>query len=1355
MRVRWIGFGCALLASIGGYGQRQDAHVPQALQDWQDWVLHGQEHRNCPFLYDSGAEAREDFVCAWPGQLHIEVAAESGRFEQTWTIYGDQQWVPLPGDAKVWPRDVTTDGDATEVILRQGAPAIRLAPGRYRVDGAFAWGERPAALAVPFQSGLFDLVVDGKRISLPRRRAGNVWLGDGEGSERVEDALRVVVHRRIEDEVPTRLETVIQFDVSGSVREERFGPALPDGFVPLSLNSELTARLEADGDLRVQVRPGAWNIVVHARARGVLASVAMPTPERNLPAAEIWSYQANPKLRATLAEASRPVSPAQVGTPWLDLPAFRMAPGESLAIVERSRGKAKTDHDLHVHRQLWLDFDGSGFVFADKISGVMRADWRLDMAAPYSLGSATELGRDLLVTRSEAQDDNSAGIEVRLANLDIDALGRIDTRGEMPATGWLAGLDQMTATLNLPPGYKLLAALGVDHASSSWAGRWRLLDFFLLMVATVATARLFGRAAGAVALVALTLSFHESGAPVWTWLNLLAAVALARVAPPGRLLRAARGYRMASFAVLLLFLVPFVIGQIRIAVYPQLEPDTSRRGQTFGLFEMLAGEMRTPLRSAADTIFAEKSEAAKPDETVMAEASRMGLSAPAYARYDENALVQTGPGRPYWIWTSHRLSFSGPVDAGRTMQLVILPDRLVSVLRFIAGATLGVFAALFAFDILGRTWRWPTLKRMRTGTGAAAVALLAVLLDAQPTVHADTPSPKILNELEQRLLKPLACVPRCAEIVHADVEAGVDEVTMNLALHALAEVAVPMPGTADGWRPEAISIGGNELAAHRDRKGVLWVRLDAGRHALTLRGPMPPGDTVEIPFAAAPRSISAKSEHWFITGIEDRVLAAGALSLTRLGRDVEDGTARSWEASRFPAFVRIERTFDLDLDWHVATSVHRIAPRTGAITINVPLRAQESIIDRELAVANGSVTVSMDPTQQTYSWYSSLPRQASLTLHADTDRPWQEVWRFKVGSVWAARFDGVPESQPNRSGDASSVLVREFHPRPGETLAVAIARPEAVDGSTLAFDQVTLDTTVGIHLRSSRMALRYRSTRGDSHRIGLPAAARVTSVTIDGRSEPITERGGQLDLPILPGTHTIEVAWNEAAVPGFLVRTPNVELGVPSSNIVSALEMPTSRWLLFATGPSLGPAILYWSELIALIAAAVLLGRFEPTPLRTSHWLLLGLGFSTFSWFALGVVVVWLLAHGTRKSWGAKLTPRVHNLSQVALAVLTLAAFSAILVGIPSGLLGNPDMHVTGFGAGRHQLRWFADQTNAAIPEASVWSLPLWTYKALILAWALWLSFFGLVRWLPWVWQCFVGQGLWHRTESSKEAEAA
>jgi hypothetical protein len=87
-------------------------------------------------------------------------------------------------------------------------------------------------------------------------------------------------------------------------------------------------------------------------------------------------------------------------------------------------------------------------------------------------------------------------------------------------------------------------------------------------------------------------------------------------------------------------------------------------------------------------------------------------------------------------------------------------------------------------------------------------------------------------------------------------------------------------------------------------------------------------------------------------------------------------------------------------------------------------------------------------------------------------------------------------------------------------------------------------------------------------------------------------------------------------------------------------------------------------------------------------------------------------------------------------------ALASIVVSLPGGLLGTPDMHIAGNGSAGNTLRWFADRSDTVLPGASVFSLPMWTYKVLILAWALWLSF-ALLRWLPWVWGCLTSQGLW------------
>src|SRR6185503_917443 len=206
--------------------------------------------------------------------------------------------------------------------------------------------------------------------------------------------------------------------------------------------------------------------------------------------------------------------PAQANVPpeWRRFPAFRMAADSTLEVVERSRGLANADDNrLTLARQIWLDFDHAGFTTLDRLSGTLRKDWRLEMTAPYTLESARAAGEPLLVTRNPS--GKGAGLELRTPRLNMEAVARTSgSRGTIPATGWNARFERVQGTLILPPGHRLLAAPGADSAPGSWIEQWGLWDLFGVLVVAVFAGWLAGRLVGAVALVALLLTYQDSSA---------------------------------------------------------------------------------------------------------------------------------------------------------------------------------------------------------------------------------------------------------------------------------------------------------------------------------------------------------------------------------------------------------------------------------------------------------------------------------------------------------------------------------------------------------------------------------------------------------------------------------------------------------------------------------------------------------------------------------------------------------------------------------------------------------------------------------------------------------------------------
>jgi hypothetical protein len=181
---------------------------------------------------------------------------------------------------------------------------------------------------------------------------------------------------------------------------------------------------------------------------------------------------------------------------------------------------------------------------------------------------------------------------------------------------------------------------------------------------------------------------------------------------------------------------------------------------------------------------------------------------------------------------------------------------------------------------------------------------------------------------------------------------------------------------------------------------------------------------------------------------------------------------------------------------------------------------------------------------------------------------------------------------------------------------------------------------------------------------------------------------------------------------------------------------------------------LYWSTLLGLLLVAYGLSRVKLTPLTMTQWFLLAIGLSQVPIAFAAVVVAWLLALGLRGHNGHDLTGWRFNFMQTGLGVLTIAALLVLLEAIRHGLLGVPDMQVSGNGSGAHHLSWYADRVDAVPPVASVWSLSIWVYRLLMLAWALWLAL-AVIKWLQWGWTCCGRGGLWRpwrRTRSGSSA---
>ena len=1323
--------------------------IPTKLSTWIPWVMAGHENSRCPFINRSSFSNPQNHICAWPSTLTLAVKNTTATFSQSWQVIA-KSVIALPGSSSNWPLAVKVNQKLVPVLLRDDKPIIELEKGHYLITGQFRWPRIPESISIPSQYAFVKMTLNDEVIAFPKIADGDLWLQELQPDKAEQDSIDIDVARRVTDGSYIAFDTHIELSVSGKMREVILGKVLPKDVELIGIEAELPSFLDARGLLHVKLKPGSWKIQVKGYAKQTLLTWQRPAQSHHWPKEEIWVFKGDENLRlgklsgAVMIDNSQALMPSD----WYQLPSYLLREDDVLNYDIQHRGKPlHMDNQLTLNRTLWLAFDNESYTFSDHITGLMINDWRLSMLSPNLLQSAEDQDGAVLIT-TEAADER--GLENRYPGVDIKARGIFSADSHIAISGWKSNFERVALTLNLPPGNKLFAVFGADSVSDSWWGNWTIWASFIVLLAAFAASRLVSITVGILTALMLIVIYQESGVPILAIGNFILALAIKKHQPFELLKSIVNAYWVMSVAVIVGAILFFSAMQLRVVIHPQLASHQSavENFNAPSLMEMniVTEQMKSRSRQQDYSAMAEV-------ERITVTGSRIKRSDLLIERYQADALIQTGAGIPDWQWNSYKINWHSPVSENQRFDVVVLSKNSYRAIK-----VLGIILALLWLALILKDFIKLNVSDFRAQALTGLLAFLLLFPGYSVNVAAsDFPEQSLLDELKQRLLAAPDCAPSCAAINQLTVTSHEKLLEMTMTVHANADTAIALP-RSEFWRPEKLSLNGSPVHSLLKRNNWLYLPVSKGLSTFSLKGQLAPVDTFQLEFKDIPLHIELEaSQYWQVIGSQANSLTGNSLEfLATINQQpltensaADDKSASSTRYSYQP-FVQVTRHLFIDQIWTLQTSVERVAPNTGAINLAIPTLMGEHVMSADTLVENGQVAVTLPVGEHVFTWHSTIDRQAIMSLHANADLPLIEQWQVTVSPSWHAKISGLPIILGEQ--DKDDYFSYLFYPYPSETLTIATSRPSAVKGDVIAIDRVNYKLEQGTRTSTLNLLFDYRSTRGGEHTINLPENYQLKSIKVDDKEINLQAEQGRLALPILPGKHSVNVSMRANITSELRLTVPAINLNAPVSNITSTVNLTQQRWVLWTNGPVLGPAVLYWGELLAFILFAILIARVPFSPLSSLSWIALGFGLSLNNWSVLMLVALWF-ASLTASTYRAKtISHTAFNFSQLLLYGLSIVTLLSLIAVIPTSLLSAPNMGITGNNSYGNHLQWFADKSNGALPEISVISIPILFYKGLMLTWVIWLSFTSL-HWIKWAWAKLGLQGYWRANQQKKSAE--
>lgn len=526
-------------------------NIPQDLKKWVPWVNKENYTQNCV-----------NSVCIFIPKLTI-VKNGSYKFIFEGTSLSKEAWIPLPSSDSAWPLSVSLNGQKSIVVNHNGKPFVQVPQKDFKIEVDYIASifDKDSSFELPFNIVSFDNQSN-QVLSL---KDNILSLNDISSTKEQNSFQEIKVFRKFIDNIPYQLETNVQINFSGKVKEIDLGVVLPEEFKLTQINSDLKITFK-NNHYFVTVLPGSHFINFQSFANKEITKLSIKGLINDTES-EVWSVQKNNSIRNIDISQATLVDPKQASVPeeWSNLPSYLVS--DKLDINTSQQGLSlNTDLRINARRTSVFGYNDSVYS-VDQISLENQNSKELRFNSGITVESISLSQPKMILNEKEQR-------YVLLNSNDRAGYLQFDTVKGNPIASQLSDsyfVDNWNVSFT--PRTELLWTTNAKITSSHfWFNAWNLYSLFSLSVLIIALYKLMGKEAAFFALFSL-VSFYYNNSVFWIfWILLVLSYAFNKYLPAkyANFKKNTNTINLVGTVLVILFVIQFVYNEIFSIVHPHV-----------------------------------------------------------------------------------------------------------------------------------------------------------------------------------------------------------------------------------------------------------------------------------------------------------------------------------------------------------------------------------------------------------------------------------------------------------------------------------------------------------------------------------------------------------------------------------------------------------------------------------------------------------------------------------------------------------------------------------------------------------------------------------------------------------------